>query len=150
MDDHDSQIQAALAKLAQKKADLAAMKKEQSAMWATTGMFKMVGATAPVNIQTMSEQGLLDVAINIELLSAATATAQQKLGVDVEQTIQGYSVDKWYADLKKRLASIQIRQTEAAIAQLDARLSGLLSAEARRSAELAAVLSEVETFTAGS
>lgn len=139
----DDQIRGLFNKLAARKAKVDDLKAAIAKGWKTTGTFRMIGSTSTTNLQTASVDVIAEVATQIELLSAASVTANAKLGLEVPTKLQGYATEDWYSDLTKRLSTINLREEESAIAQLESRLNQVLSPEERRRIEVELLLKEV-------
>jgi hypothetical protein len=83
------------------------------------------------------------VATQLCILSGAQEQAAARLGQPVTPKIQGYSADDWFADLKKRLATINLRAEEEQLANLESRLNQVLSPEERRRIEVELLAKEL-------
>lgn len=138
----DTQIRDMFDKLAARKAKVDTLKASVAKSWKTTGTFRQFGQQATTNLQTATADIIAEVATQIELLSAASAIAYKKLDLGEPGNIQGYSVDAWYADLNKRMATINLRTEEQALATLETRLNSVLSPEERRRIEVELLLKE--------
>lgn len=139
----DDQIRGLFDKLNARKAKVTELDAVKSQRWKTNGTFRLFGSTSTTNIQTASVETVLEIATQIELSTVAQTTAAEKLKVASDGKIQGYSADDWYADLQKRIATINLREEEAAIAQLETRLNQVLSPEERRRIEVELLMKEV-------
>lgn len=143
MSNIDDQIRGLFDKLNVRKAKVAELNAAKAKSWKTNGTFRLFGSTSTTNIQTASLDVVLEVATQVELSTNALTSAAKRLGVTTEGKIQGYSVDDWYADLTKRIATINLREEEAALAQLEARLNQVLSPEERRRIEVELLMKEI-------
>lgn len=140
----DTQIELLFGKLEQRKAKIAELKANIAKGWVTIGSFKTVGALAPTNIQTASQAVVEEIAVHICMISAAMEQAGSRLQAPVSSKIQGFTVDEWFQDLNKRLSTIQLREEEAAIAQIEQRLNQVLSPEQRRKIEVELLARELD------
>lgn len=143
MSDIDVQIRGLFDKLNARKNKAAELKASAAKSWKTTGTFRQIGATSTTNLQTANEDQILEIATQIELLSGASNTAATKLGLTASAKVQSYTLEDWYHDLNKRLSAINLREEEAAVAQLETRLNQVLSPEERRRIEVELLLKEV-------
>lgn len=133
----DNTIQTLFAKLEERKAKVASLKSEIAKSWKTNCAYRLVGAAATTNIQTASVEVVEEIATALVMFSEAREKARKRLDrTTTSDMVQGYSVDDWFSDLSKRLASIDIRTEEAQLAQLETRLNQVLSPEERRRIEV--------------
>jgi len=139
----DEQIRGMFAKLNDRKAKLETLKQQSAPKWKTTGTFRQIGATSVTSMQTASKETIIEIATQVELLAGAQESVAKKLGTDATALIQGYKLEDWYHDFQKRLATINQRDEEAAIADLEKRLNSVLSPEERRRIEVELLLKEV-------
>lgn len=140
----DAQIEALFNKLEQRKSKINELKANIAKGWVTIGSFKTVGALAPTNIQTASQAVVEEIAAHICMISSAMEQASTHLQAPMSKKIQGYTVDEWFQDLNKRLSTIQLREEEAAIAQIEQRLNQVLSPEQRRKIEVEMLARELD------
>lgn len=143
MSNIDQTIQALFTKLGQRKAKVAELKAQTGKSWKTTGSIRLLGASTPTNIQTASADVVDEVALNLCALDAARIQASARLGREITPKVQGYTLDEWFNDLAKRLATINIRTEEAELATLEARLNQVLSPEERRRIEVEMLAKEL-------
>lgn len=140
----DDMVRGLFDKLNVRKAKVAELKASIAHGWRTNGAFRLIGATSTTNVFTSPADVIAhEIAVHIEILTASEKTAAEKLGTEPAQKIQGYTIEDWYHDLKKRLATINLRDEEAELAKLEARLNQVLSAEERRRIEVELLLKEV-------
>lgn len=142
----DEQIASMFAKVNERKATCKELRRQIALNWKTNCSFTVFGgqASMPVHIQTASVEMIEVVATSLCLIIQGRTAAEDQLGVKMSTpNIQGYVADDWFSDLKKRLASINIREEEKALEALEARLNGVLSPEARRQLEVAALAKDL-------
>jgi superfamily I DNA and RNA helicase len=139
----DTTIQQLFDKLNQRKAKVAELKAQIAKSWKTTGTFRLIGAASSTNIQTASKDSVGEIAVQLCLLDGAQSTAAVRLGQPVQVKIQGYAPDDWFADLRKRLATIDLRSEEEQLATLETRLNQVLSPEERRRIEVEMLAKEL-------
>lgn len=142
--DIDQTIRDLFRKLETRKAKISEHKAQMQGSWKTTGAWRRLGtSTSTTNIQTANFESIVDIAMEVVMLDNARKEVEQRLGVQTQNTIQGYSVDVWFADFSKRLATIQVRDEEAELAKLEARLNQVLSPEDRRRIEVELLSKEI-------
>lgn len=139
----DQTIQSLFAKLAERKAKVTQLRDEIAKSWKTTGVFRPIGSTSTVNLQTASGDVLDEVAAHVVILSGAQAEAAAKLNRPNKQKIQGFAVADWFSDLQKRFAAIEVREEERQLEALEARLNQVLSPEERRRIEVELLAKEL-------
>lgn len=139
----DQSIQQLFTKLAERKAKVASLKAEATKSWKTNGTFRLIGASATTNMQTANEEQVEEVATQLLLMAGARDAAAAKLGREIKSKIQGYTVDDWFADFTKRLATINIREEERQLEALEQRLNSVLSPEERRRIEVELLTKEI-------
>jgi len=143
MSNIDATIRGLFDKLAARKTKLEELKKEIGKSWKTNGAFRFIGATATTNIQTAPADVVAQAAVQLSLNDAARKTAEDRLGREIDPKWGGYSLDDWFADFKKRLATIDVREAESQVEQLEQRLNGVLSPEERRRIEVELLAKEI-------
>jgi hypothetical protein len=139
----DQTIQLLFQKLNERKAKVAELKAQIAKSWKTNGTFKMIGATATTNIQTASSFVIEELAVQVCVLSNAQGHAGALLGQPVSVKIQNYTIEDWFADFKKRLATINLRLEEEQLEILEQRLNQVLSPEERRRIEVELLAKEL-------
>jgi hypothetical protein len=144
MSNIDQTIQTLFTKLGERKAKVNGLKAQVGKSWKTTGSFRLIGAGTPTNIQTAPVDVVEVVALNLCMLDVARDQASVRLGRPIASKVQGYSLDDWFSDLDKRLATISIREEEAELATLEARLNQVLSPEERRRIEVEMLAKELQ------
>jgi hypothetical protein len=139
----DTTIQQLFNKLNQRKVKVAELKGCIAKSWKTNGTFRLFGATSSTNIQTAPKDVVGEIAVQVCLLSGAQTQAATQLGQPVQLKIQSYPADDWFADLRKRLATIDLRAEEEQLATLETRLNQVLSPEERRRIEVEMLAKEL-------
>lgn len=139
----DQQIQSLFAKLNTRKTKVAELESQIAKSWITNCSYRPTGASSPVNLNTLSVDGVVDVVADIVLQAKSRADAAALLGTEAPKKIQGYTVESWVEDCKKRLAAINIREEKKALEELETRLNSVLSPEERRKLEVAALLAAI-------
>jgi hypothetical protein len=143
MSNIDQTIQSLFTKLGERKAKVSALKAEIARSWKTTCSLRLLGAATPTNLQTASVDVVEETALHLAMMLTARVEASSRLGREIQPKVQGYSIDDWFSDLNKRLATINIRQEEAELATLEARLNQVLSPEERRRIEVEMLAKEL-------
>ena len=136
MDTTDKTVQLLFDKLESRKQEVADLKAEVSKSWKTNGMFPAFGKPVPINIQTASEDTICECAVTLAILERGINDASVLLKRSIPYKNGGYSTKDWVHDFNKRLATIHIREAEAQLADIEARLNQVLSPEERRRAEI--------------
>lgn len=138
----DSKIYDLLKILETKKTEVRASEESVAQKWVTTGSFA-IDNEVPINIQTASEEVLINLVSRLLQTKDYRAKAAELLGVDYDGKIKGYTVEQWVADCKKRIAKIGLTKKQADLAKLEERLNGIVSPEQRRAMELEAITKEL-------
>lgn len=100
--------------------------------WLTNCSFKSPNQTVPpINIQTASEETIVDIVSRLIVLEQAYSKLQRS------PIVSGFPISDWMEDCKKRLDVISIRQHKVELAELEKRLDAIVSPEQRREMELA-------------
>lgn len=139
----DTTIRQLFDKLEQRKAKVASLKAEVAKSWQTNGVIRQIGQTATTNIQTAPAELIEELATQVLVISGARAEASTKLNRIIDPKLQGYTVDQWFNDFAKRLATIGIREEEKQLEALETRLNSVLSPDERRRIEVELLLKEV-------
>lgn len=141
--DIDTTIRALFDKLKARKSKVDDLKVQIAKSWKTNGSFLQLGATTPTNIQTASTELIEDLSVQLCVIESGKKAAEERLGRSIEARYRGYSVDDWFNDFQKRLATINIREEEKQIELLEQRLNQVLSPEERRRIEVELLLKEI-------
>jgi len=139
----DSKITAMFAKVSERKAKCKELRQQISAPWKTNCSFIPLGATVPVNIQTASAEMVYSIATTLGVLIVGATCASENFGLTITVKIQGYVPTDWFTDLKKRLAAINIRDEEKQLADIEERLTKVLSPEEQRRLEVEMLAKEI-------
>lgn len=142
MDSIDTQIQALLNAVEQARQDLQASAKAAAEPWKTNCAFSFGPASAVCNIQVVSLADLKQIVLHLMGLQEKLVAVNEFLGLPEESATEfnGYSIDAWLADCKKRSLLITRKAKEQRLADLEKRANSLVSAETRRQKDLAALL----------
>ena len=143
MSNIDQTIQALFTKLSQRKAKVDELKAQTSKSWKTNGSLRLIGSSTPTNIQTASAETIDEIALHLCMIATARDAASLRLSRPITDKVQGYSVDDWFSDLQKRLATINIRSEEQELAALETRLNSVLSPDERRRIEVELLAKEL-------
>jgi hypothetical protein len=141
----DDQIRGLFDKLAARKTKIESLQTEIAKSWKTTGTFRLIGAVSPTNIQTANTEQIIDIATNLAIVAEGRSSALNLLGRSLDVVkVQGYSVQDWVDDFKKRLATIDIREEQAQLESIEQRLTQVLSPEERRRIEVELLMKELD------
>jgi hypothetical protein len=110
--------------------------------WETTCSYPMNGTF--INLQTADKSTIRQVAIHIKIQSFFGAQVDKELGIDESSLVNGFTVDAWLSDCKKRMAAINSREKKRELDDLEARLNKIVSPEQRREMELAAIAASLK------
>ena len=141
----DSQVREMFTKLEQRKQRVSELTKATNEKWKTNGAFRLIGATSTTNLSTSSTEQIHEVLAHVHLLQLGFAKGAEalELSQDAGFKIQGYSVADWTADVKKRLAMIDIREETRKLEELEKRLTSVLSPEERRRIEVELLMKDL-------
>lgn len=137
----DSKITELFGILNKKKAEVEAAEKTSQQKWKTNCSFPSVfGNTQPINIQTQTENALIELLADLLVHKEFQSKAAELLNADVKsETWGGFTIADWIEDFKTRVAKIQLAAKKAELAQLEKRLDAIVSPEQRRAMELEAI-----------
>ena len=139
----DLQIRTLFEKLAERKKKVEELKVHQGKAWKTNCTFRLLGSTSTVNIQTASHDTIVECAVQLCIVTGASAEAAKRLDIACVDKQHGYPAAAWFDDFQKRLATINIRDEEAQVQLLEQRLNSVLSPEERRRIEVELLLKEI-------
>ena len=134
--DIDATIRELFKKLEERKVKVAEVRKVTQKGWVTNGTWKVPFTATVINIQTLPEDQLYLVAGEIVKSAESIRIGASILNGEYSKKVQGYQIEEWEADLRKRKAMIEIRSEEAKLAELEARLNSVLSPDDRRRIEV--------------
>ena len=135
----DTQIQALFAKLEDRKQKVKELKENTQKSWVTNGTWAIPHSTAIINIQTISEQTLVqNTAIILGQIQNERMAHKLIHGAEPSKDykFQGYTEQQWMSDIVKRKSMIEIRSAEAKLTEIEAALNSVLSPEERRRIEV--------------
>lgn len=98
----------------------------------------------PKNIQTATKELVVWMTSIVLSYKNAYQHASDFLNVAVKNEIDGFAVDDWLADFKKRLAIISYKEEKQKLTQLETRLNSLMSEDKKRENELLSILEEMK------
>lgn len=132
---HDDKIKALLAKVAEQQDDLGTKPK---ALWSTNGIFKYKDGTSFFNLNTVKDTQVLVEALAYLLgEEQRIKQAADFLGVPSKDlSYNGYSVNEWKTDFKKRVACILWDDKKTKLDATKSKLKSLVSEEAKTEEEL--------------
>lgn len=127
----------------QKKEEVKADEKKQKNSWQTNCSFKLY-STTPINIQTSNEISIVQALTELLTFSNNVDAANEILGLKTEFKHDGYTVEQWVDDFKKRIIIIHLAVKKDELKKLEERLSAIVSPEQRRQMELEAIMKGLE------
>lgn len=135
---HDEKVQLLFSKLQAKKAEVANAIKPQ---YITGGQFRYSeGVSNPIDIvSARDERKLVEILTFLKERSSKYNEAAAELGVDVNFTWLGFTVDEWTTDLKTRISILQLSKRKAELKELEERVNAIVSPELRRKMEIEAL-----------
>jgi len=140
----DDKINKLFAVLTTQQAEVEAAEAATKKSWVTKGSFMLDMVNARVNIQTSTENLLIEIEAALLQKEAFFAQAADNLGLTWDGKWDGYEIKDWRADLHKRAAIIGINAKKAKLAELEKRLNGIVSPEQRREMELKAIMASLD------
>lgn len=109
--------------------------KEVQMGWKTNCSFKMY-RSGPVNIQVANEDAVFNALTELVSFKNSAFEANEILGLKKDMIHDGYLVDEWIDDFKKRIATIQLKAKKDKLKTLSDRLASIVSVEQKRQMEL--------------
>ena len=143
MSDIDQKIKGLFEKLAKQREEVEKAEKESKGGWLTNQSLKLPGWEA-INIST-SDKGRLVFAVS-KLISQRESLRQacEVLDTDFVNDFNGYPYESWIADVKKRIAILEIKDKKQKLAALEKRLEKIESPEEKRNKELSNIMDDLE------
>ena len=139
----DEVIKNLLDKLLIQKAEVS---KAERPVYITGGQFRYsesIGNT--IDIMTVRDsRKLVEILAFLKDREKSFNEAKEELGVNVDFTWLGVSVEDWTRDLKTRLSVLNITATRKKLADLEERLNKLVSPEMRTQMEIDAIEAELK------
>lgn len=141
LSDTDAKVQELFNVLQKQKKQVEQDEQETKQSWKTKCSIVVTSLNAnPINIQVATQQMIVAIGIALLQYQRDTTEVAKLLGVDLNtQTYDGYPLEDWFADLKKRIAVLNIAQKRRNLVVLEARLDAIVSPEHKRQLELAAL-----------
>lgn len=142
--DTDTQI-AALFKVVQKQQEeVAAAEKASKQSWKTncTIHFGLVAGWAnpqPINIQTANQDVIRYIVTQLLQIREYSDRANEILGLEKSGKYDGFEIEDWLTDCKKRITVLGLQAKKSNLASLEKRLDAIVSPEQRRAMELKAI-----------
>lgn len=141
----DSKIRELISELSKRQQDVKQAERESQQKWQTncsfTGIFSK---PRPINLQTASPEGLKAVVRELIVIRNAELESSAILEQPADYSVDGYSIDAWLADCKKRAAIQNLREKQNKLEQLQTRLDSIISPEQKRQMELDAITREID------
>lgn len=139
----DNKITELFEVLNKQKAEVQKSQNEIKQPWKTNCSFSWSNNDKPINIQTANVSDIIKLLTQLLEYSHFHREASNILGVDVDELYNGYSIDSWIHDFKKRISVIQIKDKQQKLTALEQRLDALVSPEQRRLLELEKITKEL-------
>jgi hypothetical protein len=139
----DATIQTLFDKLNTRKNTLSTLKAASAKTWKTNCAFRIGWSTSTTNLQTASAQTIEDCAWYLCMVQSARQVALTRLNRPDNDKFNGYSINNWFSDFEKRLATIAYRDEEVEIEVLEHRLNQVLSPDERRRIEVELLAKEI-------
>ena len=135
---HDEKVQLLFAKLQAKKAEVANAERPQ---YLTGGQFRYSESMGnSIDILTVrDERKLVEILTFLKERSEKYTEAAKELGVDVNFTWLGFTVNEWTTDLLTRVSILQLAKRKAELKELEERVNAIVSPELRRKMEIEAL-----------
>ena len=120
-------------KLKEKKNAFEKVQSNATKSWVTncSYSFKPDG-TDKKNLAVLNEQEVVQLAADVLAKEASMTMAAKTLGVLQPEKIQGYTVDQWLDDCRKRIAVIGFNSKKKEIEEMESALNSLVSPELQR------------------
>lgn len=143
MNQEDKKIQALMDKVAEQKAKIERTKRPE---YQTNLQFSWDESTRnTLNLNTVN-----DIKIFVQILAFLTSykerfdNACKRLGVSIEFTHGGYSLEDWEHDIKAKVSNLNIANEKRKLKRLEKQLNALLSPKMKRKLEIEAIAEELE------
>lgn len=140
MKNQDEKINQLLKVVEKRKEEIAKDEALIQGRWLTNCMYSLEGK--PVHLHTVKDETvLMEVLADVVIYSEALSKSAEILGLANSNNalIKGYTYYQWESDIKKQLATLQLRSKKAKLAEVEAKLNALVSPEMRASKELASI-----------
>lgn len=144
--DLDGQITKLFEVVKKQKEEVEKAEKSSKQSWFTNCSFKTMTGS-PVNIQVAQVDTVIKCMADLLIQSESYLGACKLLGVSKEFRHDGYSVEDWTSDFKKRIAVVELSLKKAKLKELESRLYGIVSPEQKREMELKLIMQDVEDIT---
>lgn len=123
--------------------EVAHAEKETKRGWKTNCSLNIIGFTQPLNLTVASVENVVKAYGMLITITSNIAEAAKTLGVPAPTVYDGYSLEDWSDDFKKRIAMIQIKEKKVKLTTLEDRLNSIVSPDARRQMELELIMKEL-------
>lgn len=142
--DIDNKIVELIKIVEQQKNEVFDVEKESKRGWKTNCSLNIIGFPQPLNIQTASIENVVKAYGMLLTVFSNIGDAAKYLDVQVPNTYDGYSLEDWFDDFKKRVAVIKLKTKKEKLNSLEDRLNSIVSPEIRRQMELEIIMKEME------
>lgn len=139
----DNKIVELIGVVKKQQAEVADAEKETKRGWKTNCSLNIVGFSQPLNLTVASLENILKAYGMLLTVTSNVAEAAKIIGVPAPTTYDGYPIDDWADDFKKRVAMIQIKEKKIKLNAVEERLNSIVSPEVRRQMELELIMKEL-------
>jgi len=128
----------------QKNQEVLELKSKENKNWNTTCRYQMKDGKI-VSIHTANEDNIVDVMSDLLMAESYKNKAYQELDIDlICSEYNGYTINEWKSDFKKRLNSISLKKQTAKLAKAAADLNSILTEEQKRELKFAEILKDLK------
>ena len=122
-----------MGKLKEKKNAFEKVQSNATKSWVTNCSYSLKpDGTDKKNLAVLNEQEVVQLAADVLAKESALSMAAKTLGVLQPEKIQGYTVDQWLEDCRKRIAVIGFNSKKKEIEEMEKALNSLVSPELQR------------------
>jgi hypothetical protein len=141
VDTIDSQISKLFEVVRKQREEVEAAEKEAKQSWKTKCSLSVPYSRdeSAVNLQTAKEDKVKHIVMGLLKHRDYAGEAEQLLGIPQTNQYDGYSYEDWFADCKKRIALLKVKDKKDLLAMTELRLNAIVSPEQKRAMELAEI-----------
>lgn len=143
MSNLDETIQKLFDQLQERKKKVAELQKVTKTSWKTKGVYNVPFSNSAINIQTLSREEIPTAIGLIFWYDQVQEAGKNLLSGAVFNPDSIHWKNDYAEDCKKRLATIDLKEEEIKLKDLEARLNQVLSPEIRRKMEIEAIAKEL-------
>lgn len=139
----DTQINQMLEQVSKKKDQVEQLRKDIPKKWVTNCSLRLP-CGKHLNIATLNKEAIIEATMFLIQDAKCYSEAIQALGLDDEYAYEGFSKEEWLEDLKKKLKSLELRDEEVKLNNLEKRLKQIMSEDQKREQELSDIMKDFE------